>query len=283
MVSPAKHAPAAKPHAPAAAPAKAAAHAPAKAPAKAGAGNAHAPAPHGGGHDAKAGAKAPAAAGHGGAADAHKGAAETKKKAPTHTGISGSSDGAAVSHGGVSGGVDADGVHVERNFEIWDTELPPISVCPGIFIQIEPSLSAQCGARVGSSERTYHGSVTGSIDVGLHGGVPKVASVYLKGGATATGKLTLVFDKHGAKSVEGRIDVDMSATVGLDIHDPIPNWDYELGSCRMFSFVGFKWEHGKVKSKGDFQLGPKPQKAFDKMNDKIKWAKHKLDQLTFWN
>lgn len=259
----------------AASPAKSAGAAKAAAPAKAGA----AKSPGAGGKPGAPGAKAGAAK-----AGAAKAGAAHKPGGDDDDGPDGRKKG---DDGKTSTGVSTGGgaVAVDKNFKIWEKALPPIATpVPGVTIKIDPSLSASVGAAISTSngDRTYAASVTGSISVGLHGGMPKVATAYIAGGANASGSLTVTFGKNGKpKLVRGAVDVEMDATIGLDIVKPIPDWSHELGSCDLFSFVGFEWKPGGVTKRGDFQLGKTPKKALDKMKKKIDWAKDQLEKLPF--
>ncbi|MFO0744442.1 MAG: hypothetical protein U1F43_02065 [Myxococcota bacterium] len=180
-----------------------------------------------------------------------------------------------ISEEGVEAGMDGTSVSVgessvgaAREFELWSGTVAPIpTAIPGVFITLTPAVTGKVNGSVNfehATEVTVGGSITGSLMVGLEGGAPPIASVYLRGGPVLTGTLSITMDRTGVKSATGRIDLDMNARIGVQVQH-VFDFGVDLGSARMFSFIGLSYERGRTPSfqRGTFELGGGLRRGLD--------------------
>jgi len=189
-------------------------------------------------------------------------------------GVSISREGVEVSNNGVGVSVGEHSVGASREFDIWEGTVAPIPTgVPGIFVTLTPAVKAQVSGSLnfeGRTEVTVGGRITGSLMVGLEGGAPPAASIYLRGGPVLTGSLTMTVDRSGVKTVEGRIDLDMAARIGVQVQHVL-DYGIDLGSARMFSFVGISYDRTRSPrfQYGTFQLGPPLRTALDWLHSAV--------------
>lgn len=192
-------------------------------------------------------------------------------------GVSISSEGVEVSNNGVGVSVGEHSVGASREFDIWQGTVAPIPTgVPGIFVTLTPGVKAVVSGSLNwenQTELTVSGRIIGSLMVGLEGGAPPAASVYLRGGPVLTGTVSMTLDRSGLKSVEGRIDLDMAARIGVQVANTL-DYGIDLGSARMFSFIGISYDRTRSPrfQRGTFELGGPLRSA-------LEWLRSAVDRV----
>jgi len=173
-----------------------------------------------------------------------------------------------VSHNGTGATVSAHGVEVEREFEIWSHSSSFPTPIPGVNFIVRPevtgSVSGGLDRQDGRTEFSVGAAVEGHIGIGLSGGIPNVAEVYITAGPTVRGSAQATFDSQGLKECTARIDISASAEVGVSVGGGTFDLSYELGSVDICSFIGLRYQRGQgVTNRGTFQLSGPMRAAMD--------------------